>query len=160
MAELPRRHTYLGDDALPGRRHTYLYDALTCRRPTPSVGGLYVNSPLQGDASRPVCRWMGAPMIGPRASVAVTSGVSDYTTFGDASTPRGPREASRSVCRWMGVPMIGPRVSSVVTSGVPNHPNPGGALTRPAEPTKPTPLPFTRTDLTDRGKGKVSGTRR
>ena len=56
--------------------------------------------------------------------------------------------------------MIGPRASGAVTSGVPDHPTLGGELTRPVDPTRPTPLPFTRTDLTDRGKGSVSGTRR
>ena len=103
---------------------------------------------------------MGVPMNGPRASGAVTSGVPDHPTFGDASTPRGPRDASRPVYRWMGVPMIGPRVSGAVTSGAPDHPTVVGSLTRPADHTKPTPLPFTRTHQTDRGKGRVSVPRR
>ena len=101
------------------------------------------------------------PMIGSRVSGAVTSGVPDHPTLGDASTPRGPKDASRPVCRRMGVPMIRPWASCAVTSGVPDHHTPDGAPTRPADPTKSTPLPFTRTnltDLTDRGKGKVSGT--
>ena len=45
---------------------------------------------------------MGVPMIGPRASGAVTSGVPDHPTFGEASTPRGLRNLSQPVCRWMG----------------------------------------------------------
>ena len=56
--------------------------------------------------------------------------------------------------------MIGPRASGAVTSGVPDHPTLGYALTRRADPTKPTPLLTTCTNLTDRGKGKVSGTQR
>ena len=85
---------------------------------------------------------MGVSMIDPRVPGVVTSGVPDHPTLGDVSTPRGPNDANRPVCRWVGVSMIDPRVSGVVTSGVPDHLTPGSALTRPADPTKPTPLPL------------------
>ena len=109
-----------------------------------------MHSPLRGNASRPVCRRMGV-------SGAVTLGVPDHPTFGDASTPRGPRSTSQPVCRWMSVPMIGPRVSSALTPGVPDHPTPGDALTRPANQTKSTPTPSPVPTRPTVGKGKFPG---
>ena len=133
MAELPR-----DDDRLTG-------DYLSCR-------------PLQGNDSRPGCRWMGAPMIDIRVPDTVTSGVPDHPILGDALTSRGwlsghPRwSVSQPVYRWTGAPVIGPRASSTVVSGVPDHPTPDDASTWNVGSPDRSPIP----DLPDRG-GKVSG---